>query len=157
MAGILFFLLAGNVFAAEPSGAREYKDNCARDATAPTRRATGDANEKPGYQAADLTQMPGTDGKKSRARRFMMSSTVEVASACPDITTLISPIPLWGLSFVGRAQPPPQVAEIVTDHAKPQPHLVGLEAVAAKPHHLDPPACLPDPSFPSFGDILERR
>ena len=34
-------------------------------------------------------------------------------------------------------QPPPQVAEILSDHAKPQPHLVGLEAVARKPRHRD--------------------
>ncbi len=30
VAGILFFLLAGKAFAAEPSGAQEYRDNCAR-------------------------------------------------------------------------------------------------------------------------------
>ncbi len=37
-----------------------------------------------------------------------------------------------------QRQPPPQVPEVVVgDETQPEPHLVGAEAMAAKPRHLD--------------------
>ena len=37
----------------------------------------------------------------------------------------------------GQRQSPPQIAEVVGDDTQPEPHLVGAEAMAAKPRHLD--------------------
>ncbi len=65
MAGILFFLLVGKVFGAEASGAREYKDNCARCHGTDAKGDGPDANEKPGYRPADLTQI-----SRHYAKRF---------------------------------------------------------------------------------------
>src|SRR6266852_3096266 len=36
----------------------------------------------------------------------------------------------------GQRQPPPQVPEVISDQAQPQPHLVGAKAVTGKPRHL---------------------
>jgi hypothetical protein len=36
-----------------------------------------------------------------------------------------------------QRQPPPQIAQVVGNYAQPQPHLIGPEAVAAKPRHRE--------------------
>jgi mono/diheme cytochrome c family protein len=57
VAGILFFFLVGKVFAADPSGTREYQDNCARCHGTDAKGNGPDANEKPAYRPTDLTQI----------------------------------------------------------------------------------------------------
>jgi len=36
---------------------------------------------------------------------------------------------------LGQCEPPPEVAQVVGEHAQPQAHLIGAEAVAGKPCH----------------------
>src|SRR5208337_2098628 len=64
VAGILFFSLAGKLFAAEPTGAREYQDNCARCHGTDAKGNGPDANDKPGYHPANLTQITHHHGEK---------------------------------------------------------------------------------------------
>src|ERR1700745_1530797 len=67
---VLFLLLGAPVFAAEPSGAQEYRDNCAR-CHGPEAKGNGpDANEKPGYHPADLTQIAKRHGGKFPRERI---------------------------------------------------------------------------------------
>ncbi len=37
---------------------------------------------------------------------------------------------------LGQRQPPPQVSEVIGNHAQPQPHLVRPKAMATQPRHL---------------------
>ena len=64
VAGILLFISAAKVFAAEPTGAQEYNDNCARCHGTDAKGNGPDANEKPGYRPADLTQIITHHGEK---------------------------------------------------------------------------------------------
>jgi len=102
VAGILFFLLAGNVFASEPSGAREYKDNCAR-CHGPDGKGNGrDANEKPGYRPADLTQITKHHGEKFPRQEIY--DVIDGGKRLPGHYNFNSPMPLWGLSFQLRGK-----------------------------------------------------
>src|SRR6516225_9643851 len=64
VAGALFISALGSALAAEPSGAREYKDNCARCHGLDAKGNGPDANEKAGYHPADLTQITRRHGDK---------------------------------------------------------------------------------------------
>ncbi len=97
VAGILFFLLVGKVFGAEASGAREYKDNCARCHGTDAKGDGPDANEKPGYRPADLTQI-----SRHYAKRFPRQDIYDIIDGgkrLPGHYNFNSPMPLWGLSF----------------------------------------------------------
>jgi mono/diheme cytochrome c family protein len=97
VAGILFISTVGNAFAAEPSGAQEYKDNCARCHGADAKGNGPDANEKPGYRPEDLTQIAGRHGGKFP--RQAIYDVIDGGKRLPGHYTFDSPMPLWGLSF----------------------------------------------------------
>jgi len=102
VAGILFFLLAAKGFAAEPSGAREYKDNCARCHGSDAKGNGRDANEKPGYRPADLTQIATHHGGKFPRQEIY--DVIDGGKRLPGHYNFNSPMPLWGLSFQLRGQ-----------------------------------------------------
>ena len=97
VAGILFFLLAGKVFAAEASGAREFKDNCARCHGTDAKGNGPDADEKPGYRPADLTQITKHHGGKFPRQEIY--DVIDGGKRLPAHYNFNSPMPLWGLSF----------------------------------------------------------
>jgi mono/diheme cytochrome c family protein len=97
VAGVLFILVAGKAFAAEPSGAQEYKDNCARCHGADAKGNGPDANEKPGYRPADLTQITRRHGGK--VPRQTIYDVIDGGKRSPGHFNFNSPMPLWGLSF----------------------------------------------------------
>jgi len=97
VAGILFFLLAGKVLAAKASGAQEFKDNCARCHGADAKGSGPDANEKPGYRPADLTQIIKHHGGKFPRQEIY--DVIDGGKRLPGHYTFNSPMPLWGLSF----------------------------------------------------------
>jgi len=97
VAGILFFLLAGKAFAAGASGAREFKDNCARCHGGDAKGNGPDANEKPGYRPADLTQITKRHGGKFP--RQQIYDVIDGGKRLPGHYNFNSPMPLWGLSF----------------------------------------------------------
>ncbi len=97
VAGILFLSLAGNLFAAEPSGATEYKDNCARCHGADAKGNGPDANDKPGYHPADLTQISKRHGEKFPRQEIY--DVIDGGKRLPEHYNFNSPMPLWGLSF----------------------------------------------------------
>jgi hypothetical protein len=70
----------------------------APDVTGQTRRATGpDANEKPGYRPADLTQIAKRyHGKFSREKIY---DIIDGGKRSPGHYNFNSPMPLWGLNF----------------------------------------------------------
>ena len=97
LAGILFVSLAGKVLAAEPSGAQEYKDNCAR-CHGPGAKGNGpDAEEKPGYRPADLTQISKHNG--GDFPRQQIYDVIDGGKRMPGHYDFNNPMPLWGLSF----------------------------------------------------------
>ncbi len=97
MAVILLVSAPNNVFAAEPSGAQEYKDHCAR-CHGPNAKGNGpDANEKPGYRPADLTQIAKRHSGKFP--RETIYDTIDGGKRSPGHYNFNSPMPLWGLSF----------------------------------------------------------
>ena len=96
LAGFLFVSVSPNVFAA-PSGAQEYKDHCAR-CHGPEGKGNGpDANEKPGYHPADLTQIAKRHGGKFP--RDTLYDIIDGGKRMPGHYNFNSPMPLWGLSF----------------------------------------------------------
>ena len=97
VAGILFFLLAGKVFAAEPSGAQEYKDNCARCHGADATGKGQDADNKPGYHPADLTHISKDHGGAFPHQEIY--DVIDGGKRLPAHYNFNSPMPLWGLSF----------------------------------------------------------
>lgn len=101
MAGILFFL-AGRIFAVEASGPDDYKDNCARCHGADAKADGPDAQEKPGYHAADLTQISKHHG--GRFRRQEIYDVIDGGKRLPGHYNFDSLMPLWGLSFQLRGK-----------------------------------------------------
>jgi mono/diheme cytochrome c family protein len=101
-AGILFFLSAGKVLAAEPSGAQEYKDNCARCHGSDAKGNGRDANDKPGYRPADLTQIAKQHGEKFPRQEIY--DVLDGGKRLPGHYNFDSPMPLWGLSFQLRGK-----------------------------------------------------
>jgi len=97
VAGILFFSLAGKLFAAEPTGAREYQDNCARCHGTDAKGNGPDANDKPGYRPADLTQITKRHGEKFPRQEIY--DVIDGGKRLPGHHNFNSPMPLWGLSF----------------------------------------------------------
>ena len=97
VAGILFISTVGNAFAAEPSGAQEYKDNCARCHGADAKGNGPDANVKPGYRPEDLTRIAGRHGGKFP--RQAIYEVIDGGKRLPGHYNFDSPMPLWGLSF----------------------------------------------------------
>jgi mono/diheme cytochrome c family protein len=102
VAGILLFLVTGKVFAAEPSGAREYKDNCARCHGTDAKGNGRDASDKPGYRPADLTQITKHHGE--RFPRQEICDIIDGGKRLPGHYNFNSPMPLWGLSFQLRGK-----------------------------------------------------
>jgi mono/diheme cytochrome c family protein len=97
LAGMLLMSAPNNVFATGPSGAQEYKDHCAR-CHGPDAKGNGpDANEKPGYQPADLTQIAKRHhGKFPREKIY---GIIDGGKRLPGHYDFNSPMPLWGLNF----------------------------------------------------------
>jgi mono/diheme cytochrome c family protein len=102
VAGILFFLSAGSAFAAQPSGAQEYKDNCARCHGTDAKGNGPDANEKAGYRPADLTNIARRHGGKFP--RQAIYDVIDGGKRLPGHYNFNSPMPLWGLSFQLRGK-----------------------------------------------------
>jgi mono/diheme cytochrome c family protein len=96
-ATILLLWAVGNVFAAEPSGAQEFKVNCARCHGADAKGDGPDANEKPGYRPADLTQIAKRHGGKFP--RYAVYDVIDGGKRLPGHYDFNSPMPLWGLGF----------------------------------------------------------
>jgi mono/diheme cytochrome c family protein len=86
-----------NVFATEPSGAQEYRDHCARCHGRDAKGNGPDANEKPGYQPADLTQIAKRNhGSFPREKIY---NIIDGGKRSPGHYDFDSPMPLWGLNF----------------------------------------------------------
>ena len=102
VAGILFFTLAGKLFAAEPSGAQKYTDNCARCHGTDAKGNGPDSNERPGYRPADLTQIAKRHGKKFPRQEIY--DVIDGGKRLPEHYDFNSPMPLWGLSFQLRGK-----------------------------------------------------
>lgn len=97
LTGILFVTFASTVLAAEPSGVQEYQDNCAR-CHGPNAKGNGpDANEKPGYHPADLTQISKHNG--GHFPRQKVYDIIDGGKRVPGHYNFNSPMPLWGLNF----------------------------------------------------------
>jgi mono/diheme cytochrome c family protein len=97
LAGMLLMSAPKNVFATGPSGAQEYKDHCAR-CHGPDAKGNGpDANEKPDYRPADLTQI----AKRHHGRfpREKIYDIIDGGKRLPGHYDFNSPMPLWGLNF----------------------------------------------------------
>ena len=97
VAGILSIAVVGNVCAAEPFGAQEYRDNCARCHGVDAKGNGPDANEKPGYRAADLTHVARRHG--GQFPRETIYDVIDGGKRLPGHYNFNSPMPLWGLSF----------------------------------------------------------
>jgi hypothetical protein len=97
VAGILYFLLAGYVFAANSSRAREYRDNCARCHAADAKGNGPDANSEPGYHPADLTEITKHHEDKFPCQEIY--DVIEGDKRLPGHYNFNSPMPLSGLSF----------------------------------------------------------
>jgi hypothetical protein len=95
--GILSILTVGNVFAAEPSGVREYMDNCARCHGADAKGNGPDANEQPAYHPTDLTHLAERRG--GQFPRQTIYDVIDGGKRLPGHYNFDSPMPLWGLSF----------------------------------------------------------
>jgi mono/diheme cytochrome c family protein len=97
LAPLLLLSSVASAFTAESSGAQEYKDNCAR-CHGPEAKGNGsDANEKPGYRPADLTQIARRHGGKFP--REQIYDVIDGGKRIPGHYDFDSPMPLWGLSF----------------------------------------------------------
>jgi mono/diheme cytochrome c family protein len=94
---MVFLLLAGKVFAAEPSGAQEYKDNCARCHGTDATGKGQDADNKPGYHPADLTHISKDHGGTFPHQEIY--DVIDGGKRLPAHFNFNSPMPLWGLSF----------------------------------------------------------
>ena len=94
---ILVLSLIGKVSAADTSGAEEFKDNCARCHGADAKGDGPDANNKPGYRPADLTQLAAHNGGKFPREKIY--NVIDGGQRVPDHYNFNSPMPLWGLSF----------------------------------------------------------
>jgi hypothetical protein len=57
----------------------------------------------------------------------------------------------------GQRQPAPQVPEVISNQAQPQPDLVGAKAVAAKPRQRDRLLALLDPLFGRAALVVEAH
>ncbi len=99
---MLLLSVVGNVFATGPSGAQEYKDNCARCHGGGAKGNGPDANEKPGYRPADLTQIARRNGGKFP--RQAIYDIIDGGKRLPEHYNFNSPMPLWGLSFQLRGK-----------------------------------------------------
>jgi mono/diheme cytochrome c family protein len=97
LAGMLLISAPNKLFAAGPSGAQEYRDHCAR-CHGPNAKGNGpDANEKPGYRPADLTQIAKRHhGKFPREKIY---DIIDGGKRLPGHYDFNSPMPLWGLNF----------------------------------------------------------
>jgi len=102
VAAILFFVLAAKISAAEPSGAQEYRDNCARCHGSGAKGNGPDANEKPGYRSVDLTRIAKRHG--GRFPRQEIYDVIDGGKRLPEHYNFNSPMPLWGLSFQLRGK-----------------------------------------------------
>jgi mono/diheme cytochrome c family protein len=96
-AALLLSSVVGDACAGEPSGAREYGQNCARCHGADGKGSGPDANEKPGYHAADLTQIARQNGGKFPRRKIY--DIIDGGKRLPGHYNFNSPMPLWGLGF----------------------------------------------------------
>ncbi len=102
VATMLFISAVGNVFGAEPFGAQEYKDNCARCHGADAKGDGPDANEKPGYRPADLTRIASRHGGKFPHQAVY--DVIDGGKRLPGHYNFNSPMPLWGLGFQVRGK-----------------------------------------------------
>jgi len=114
VAGILFLLLAAKVFADEASGAREYQDHCVRCHGTEARGNGPDANEKPGYRPADLTQISKHHGDKFPRQEIY--DVIDGGRRLPGHYNFNSPMPLWGLSFQLRGKEYSEESEAAVKH-----------------------------------------
>jgi mono/diheme cytochrome c family protein len=113
MAGVLCVSIVAKVFA-DPTGAQEYKDNCAR-CHGPEGKGNGpDANEKPGYRPADLTQISRRHGGKFPREKIY--DVIDGGKRIPGHTNFNNPMPLWGLSFQLEGKEYSQESEAVVRH-----------------------------------------
>src|SRR5271167_3057091 len=94
---IAFNLLIGKGFAANLSGAQEYKGNCARCHGADATGNGRDADEKPGYHAANLTRISKDHGGQFPRREIY--DVIDGGKRLPGHYNFNSPMPLWGLGF----------------------------------------------------------
>jgi mono/diheme cytochrome c family protein len=97
LTGVVFVSVVGNVFAAELSGVQEYRENCARCHGVNAKGNGPDANEKPGYHPADLTQIARRHGGKFPSQKIY--DVIDGGKRMPGHFNFDSPMPLWGLSF----------------------------------------------------------
>jgi len=102
VAAMLLISTAGNVFAAGPSGAQEFKENCARCHGADAKGNGPDANEKPGYHPADLTHIASRHGGKFPRQEIY--DVIDGGKRLPGHYDFNSPMPLWGLGFQLRGK-----------------------------------------------------
>jgi mono/diheme cytochrome c family protein len=108
-AAVLLLGTIGNVFAADPWGAQEFKENCARCHGADAKGDGPDANEKPGYRPADLTQIAKRHGGKFP--RKTIYDVIDGGKRLPGHYDFNSPMPLWGLGFQLRGKEYTEVSE----------------------------------------------
>jgi len=99
---VLVFSIVGSVAAGEPSGAQEFKDNCARCHGADAKGGGPDANSKPGYRPPDLTTIAASNGGKFP--REQIYEVIDGGKRLPGHYSFNSPMPLWGLSFQLKGQ-----------------------------------------------------
>jgi mono/diheme cytochrome c family protein len=97
VAAIVFLSLPGSVFAGDYSGAQEYRENCARCHGVDAKGNGPDANEKPGYRPANLTEIAKRHGGKFPRQRVY--EVIDGGKRVPGHYNFDSPMPLWGLSF----------------------------------------------------------
>lgn len=97
VSAMLLLSIVGSVFAAELSGAQEYKANCARCHGADAKGNGPDANEKPGYRPADLTHIAKHNGGKFPRQKIY--DVIDGGKRLPGHYNFNSPMPLWGLGF----------------------------------------------------------
>jgi mono/diheme cytochrome c family protein len=111
LAPLLCLSFVAAVFAAEYSGAQEYRYNCAR-CHGPEAKGNGpDAKEKPGYRPADLTQIARRHGGKFP--REQIYDVIDGGKRIPGHYDFDSPMPLWGLSFQVQGKQYSQESEAV--------------------------------------------
>jgi mono/diheme cytochrome c family protein len=90
-------LLTNKALAANPSGAQEYKDNCAGCHGVGATGKGQDADSKPGYHPADLTHISKDRG--GQFPRQQIYDIIDGGKRLPGHYNFNSPMPLWGLSF----------------------------------------------------------
>jgi mono/diheme cytochrome c family protein len=92
VASMLFISTAGSVFAVEPSGAREYWDNCARCHGSDAKGNGPDSDENPGSRPADLTHIARRNGGKFP--RQVIYDVIDGGQLVPGHYNLNSTMPL---------------------------------------------------------------